>query len=200
MRNSFPGGLAIGSHKDWSSQGHLPFTVAEKLPQNRRTSDKNLPAMTKEALTEGTNSRSEREFGTWKRGNQVSCHVFIMWFGKHNSNSKAKRQRNYYLLTTFSTRPAKTFLNVLSIGGWCICEFRILTGCTVRVRLPAAVRERSPRSSPNGLSIVNFDQWNICLPESSRLHKLSLAVASNRVSGTSNQIPSTDGINAWSKP
>ena len=82
MRNSFPGGLAIGSHKDWSSQGHLPFTVAEKLPQNRRTSDKNLPGMTKEALTEGTNSRSEREFGTWKRGNQVSCHVFIMWFGK----------------------------------------------------------------------------------------------------------------------
>ena len=53
----------------------------------------------------------------------------------------------------------------------------------------------------HGLSIVNFDQLNICLPESSRLHKLSLAVAkklcgmaSNRVSGTSNQIPSTDGI------
>ena len=51
------------------------------------------------------------------------------------------------------------------------------------------------------LSIVNFDQWNICLPESSRLHKLSLAVAkklcdmaSDRVSGTSNQISSTDGV------
>ena len=29
--------------------------------------------MTKEALREGTNSRSEGEFGTWKRGNQVSC-------------------------------------------------------------------------------------------------------------------------------
>ena len=27
----------------------------------------------------------------------------------------------------------------------------------------------------HGLSIVNFDQWNICLPESSRLHKLSLS-------------------------
>ena len=25
----------------------------------------------------------------------------------------------------------------------------------------------------HGLSIVNFDQWNICLPESSKLHKLS---------------------------
>ena len=27
----------------------------------------------------------------------------------------------------------------------------------------------------HGLSIVNFDQWKICLPESSRLHKLSFS-------------------------
>ena len=65
MRNSLPCGLAIGSQRASSSQGHLPLTRDEKLNKTTRSTAKDLAAITvrkhQPSVMEG--------LGDWKQGN-----------------------------------------------------------------------------------------------------------------------------------
>ena len=69
MRNSVPCGLAIGSQRASSSQGHLPLTRDEKLNTTTRSIAKDLAAIT--AVRKHQPSVMEG-MGDWKQGNCVS--------------------------------------------------------------------------------------------------------------------------------
>ena len=78
MRNSFPGGLAIGSHKDGSSHGHLPLTTVEMTLKSRKMKAKYLAAMTDFDNDRVPVEKSDRREKLETRKKSL-CHVIVMW-------------------------------------------------------------------------------------------------------------------------